>query len=66
VISPIAFAAVQKFDAVFAAERSINGLSPAERVAVRRKDIAPLVSELIEWMSRSELSSRLTTTSSKP
>jgi transposase len=44
VISPIAFAAVQKFDAVFAAERSINGLQPAERVAARRKDIAPLVS----------------------
>jgi len=51
VISPIAFAAVQKFDAVFAAERSINGLSPAERVAVR-KDIAPLVNELIEWMKQ--------------
>lgn len=50
VISPIAFAAVQKFDAVFEAERLINGLSPAERVAVRRKDIAPLVNELIEWM----------------
>jgi len=52
VISPIAFAAVQKFDAVFAAERSINGLQPAERVAARRKDIAPLVSELIEWMKQ--------------
>jgi transposase len=52
VISPIAFAAVQKFDAVFAAERSINGLSPAERVAVRRNDVAPLVSELIEWMKQ--------------
>src|SRR3982074_1307963 len=50
VISPIAFAAVQKFDAVFAAERSINGLSPAERVAARSKDIATLVNELIEWM----------------
>ncbi len=52
VISPIAFAGVQKFDAVFAAERSINGLSPAERVAARRKDVAPLVSELIEWMKQ--------------
>jgi transposase len=52
VISPIAFAAVRKFDAVFAAERSIKGLSPDERVAVRRKDIAPLVSELIEWMKQ--------------
>ena len=52
VISPIAFAAVQKFDAVFAAERAINGLSPVERLAVRRKEIAPLVNELIEWMKR--------------
>ena len=52
VISPIAFAAVQKFDAVFAAERSINGLSPAERLAARRKDVAPLVENLIEWMTR--------------
>ena len=51
-ISPIAFAAVQKFDAIFMLERSINGLSPAERVAARRKDIAPLVNDLIEWMKR--------------
>jgi transposase len=51
-ISPIAFEGVQKFDAIFALERSINGLSPAERVAVRRKDIAPLVNDLIEWMKR--------------
>jgi len=52
IISPIAFAAVQKFDAVFAAERTINGLSPTEREAVRRRDIAPLVDDLIEWMKR--------------
>jgi transposase len=52
IISPIAFAAVQKFDAVFAAEREINGLSPSERVAARRRDVAPLVNELIEWMKR--------------
>jgi transposase len=51
-ISPVAFEAVQKIDAIFAAERSINGQPPAERVAVRRKDIAPLVSELIDWMTR--------------
>ncbi|MGE0039484.1 MAG: IS66 family transposase [Xanthobacteraceae bacterium] len=51
-ISPIAFEGVQKFDAIFALERSINGLSPAERAAVRRKDIAPLVNDLIEWMKR--------------
>jgi transposase len=51
-ISPIAFEAVQKFDAIFALERSINGMSPAERVAARRKDIAPLVNDLIEWIKR--------------
>jgi hypothetical protein len=33
-------------------ERSINGLSPEQRVAARRKDIAPLVNDLIEWMKR--------------
>ena len=49
-ISPIAFAAVQKFDAIFALERTINGLSPEERLAVRRRDVTPLVHELIEWM----------------
>ena len=42
----------QKFDAIFALERSINGSSPNERVAARRKDIAPLVNDLIEWMKR--------------
>jgi transposase len=43
---------VQKFDAIFALERAINGSSPTERVAVRRKDIAPLVNDLIDWMKR--------------
>ena len=51
-ISPIAFEAVQKFDAIFMLERSINGLSPEQRVAARRKDIAPLVNDLIAWMKR--------------
>jgi transposase len=51
-ISPIAFEAVRKFDAIFMLERSINGLSLAERVTARRRDIAPLVNELIEWMKR--------------
>jgi transposase len=51
-ISPIAFEAVQKFDAIFALERSINGLSPEARVAQRRKDVAPLVNDLIDWMRR--------------
>lgn len=51
-ISPIAFEAVQKFDAIFALERSINGLPPEVRVAARRNDTAPLVNDLIEWMKR--------------
>src|SRR5438552_2949724 len=34
-ISPIAFEAVQKFDAIFALEREINGLSAVARVAER-------------------------------
>ena len=51
-ISPIAFEAVQKIDAIFAAERSISGRPPDERLTARRTDIAPLVAELIEWMKR--------------
>jgi transposase len=51
-ISPIAFEAVQKFDAIFVLERSINGLSPEARVAARRNEIAPLVYDLIDWMKR--------------
>jgi transposase len=50
VISPIAFAAVQKFDAIFMLERTINGSSPEQRLAARRKDIAPLVNDLLDWM----------------
>src|SRR5438132_3871665 len=45
-ISPIAFEAVGKFDAIFMLDRSINGLSPEARVAARCKDIAPRVSNL--------------------
>ena len=51
-ISPIAFEAVRKMDAIFMLERPINGLPPKERLAVRRQDIAPLVDDLIDWMKR--------------
>ncbi len=50
-ISPMAFEAVQRIDVIFMAERSINGLPPDQRLAARRKDIAPLVRELIDWMT---------------
>jgi transposase len=43
---------VQKFDAIFALERSINGSSPEARVAARRKDIAPPVNDFIDWMKQ--------------
>ena len=52
VISPIAFAAVQKFDAIFALERGINGLPPDQRLAARNRDVAPLVKDLIAWMKQ--------------
>jgi hypothetical protein len=52
VISPIAFEAVQKIDAIFMLERSINGSSPQERLAARRSDVAPLVNDLIDRMRR--------------
>ncbi len=51
-ISPMALEAVQKIDAIFMAERSINDLPRDERLAARQKDIAPLVGELIAWMTR--------------
>jgi len=52
-LSPMALAAVQKMDAIFGAERAINGRTAAERLAARRRDVAPLVEELLVWM-RSE------------
>lgn len=50
-LSPMAMAAVLKIDAIFAAERAINGRSADERLAARRTEIAPLVDELFAWMS---------------
>jgi hypothetical protein len=48
VISPIAFEAVRKIDAIFMLERSINGSPRQERLAARSRDIAPLVNDLIK------------------
>src|SRR4029079_895437 len=50
VISPLALEAVRRIDALFAIEREINGHSAAERLAVRRARIAPLITELEAWM----------------
>src|SRR5918992_74213 len=46
VISPLALEAVRRIDAIFVIEREINGHAAAERLAVRRARIAPLVAEL--------------------
>jgi len=50
VIAPLAFAAVKRIDAIFDIERDINGRSIDERLAVRRAQAAPLVSDLETWM----------------
>lgn len=51
-ISPLALEAVRKIDAIFMAERTIEGLSSENRLAARRSDIAPLINDLIAWMTR--------------
>jgi hypothetical protein len=42
--------AVRRIDAIFDAERAINGLLIEQRLAVRQTHIAPLVTELEAWM----------------
>jgi transposase len=48
--SPIAAEAVRRIDELFEIERSINGKTPAERVAVRQERAKPLVDDLRVWM----------------
>jgi transposase len=56
--APLAIEAVRRIDAIFDAERAINGLPAEARLAVRQQHIAPLVTELEAWMreSRGKLS----------
>ena len=49
-ISPIAFDAVTRIDAIFAAEREISGLDAASRLAVRQDRVRPLVEDLCNWL----------------
>src|SRR5450631_348673 len=49
-ISPLAMEAVQRIDALFEIERSINGQSAEQRRAVRQELSAPLVADLESWM----------------
>jgi transposase len=48
--APIAIAAVERIDAVFAIEREINGLTPHERLRVRNECSRPLVVALETWL----------------
>ena len=58
--APIAVEAVTRIDAIFAAERTINGAVPSQRQAVREQTIKPLVGDLLVWLrsQRSALSSK--------
>jgi hypothetical protein len=49
VLAPLALAAVERIDAIFAIEREINGLDAAARLQVRRERLAPLVAGLETW-----------------
>ena len=53
VVAPLAVEAVKRIDAIFDAERPINGATAEDRRALRRATIAPLVADLETWM-RSE------------
>lgn len=48
--APIAAEAVRRIDAIFDAERDINGVPAAERWAARQQHVAPLVGGLETWM----------------
>ena len=50
-IYPIALEAVQKLDALFEIERTINGRSAEDRLAVRQALSAPLMAELQAWLT---------------
>jgi transposase len=48
--APIAIAAVERIDALFAIEREINGMTPQQRLAVRNERSRPLIAELETWL----------------
>ena len=50
-VYPIALEAVQKLDALFEIERTINGRPPAERLAVRKEHSTPLMDDLHSWLT---------------
>jgi transposase len=48
--SPIAHEAVRRIDLIFDAERELNGLAAEKRLELRRAHVAPLVTDLEDWM----------------
>lgn len=50
IISPLAVEALQRIDRIFDIEREINGKTAAERLAVRKEAVAPIVEELEAWL----------------
>lgn len=52
-LSPLALEAVRRIDAIFAVERTLNGLPTDQRRQMRAAQVAPLVEALEAWM-RSE------------
>ena len=58
--APIACEAVRRIDELFEIERSINGCTPEERLAVRQKQSKPLVAALEAWLrdQRNRVSSK--------
>ena len=61
-LSPIAIEVVRRIDALFEIERSINGKSPEERLAVRRDVSRPLVDDLMSICASRSPGSRAGTT----
>ena len=51
--APLALEAVRRIDAIFDAERALNGVAEDQRLALRKEHAAPVVGELEAWM-RSE------------
>ena len=48
--APLAIEAVRRIDAIFDVERELNGLSSAQRHAIRQTRVVPLVASLEQWM----------------
>jgi hypothetical protein len=48
--APLAIEGVRQIDAIFDVERGINGLSAAQRHAIRQVRVMPLVTSLEQWM----------------